>query len=265
MIANIIGTLLEKIPESNRLERIWKLAQVDFKERYYNDRLGLLWALIKPAFEVCIYFFFFKKVFRVQTENYALFLFSGLIVYGVFSEATSRGMRLLSQKLYLLDTVQLSKIDLFTSYILSVFIGFSFNLTAFILIGLLTGNIFSMNVFWMIPIMMAVAFISMGTALMLSCIQPFIKDLHHAWEMVLMLGTFSSGIFFEAKVMYVDMPYVRYLNPFVGIVENVHGALLYNFQLDINTLSYSIIFSTFWLLLGIWVFSLWSPLAIEKL
>jgi ABC-type polysaccharide/polyol phosphate export permease len=70
--------LVKYWPENNRLERIWKLAQVDFKKRYYNDRLGLLWALINPIFKVIVYFLVFSLFFKVQQENYGLYLFSGI-------------------------------------------------------------------------------------------------------------------------------------------------------------------------------------------
>jgi len=34
MIKEILNQISEKLPENNRFERIWKIAQVDFKKRY---------------------------------------------------------------------------------------------------------------------------------------------------------------------------------------------------------------------------------------
>ena len=55
MINKILRPLIKRLPENNRIELIWKLAQVDFKKRYYNDSLGLFWALLNPIFRILIY------------------------------------------------------------------------------------------------------------------------------------------------------------------------------------------------------------------
>ena len=50
-------TILNKdLTKSNRLERIWLLAKIEFKLRYYENKLGLLWALIKPLLQMAIYY-----------------------------------------------------------------------------------------------------------------------------------------------------------------------------------------------------------------
>jgi len=258
-------TIAAYLPENNRLERIWKLAQVDFKSRYYNDRLGLLWALIKPIFEVTVYFVIFKQVFNVQQENFALFLFSGIITWMIFAEATSRGMLLLSQKLYLIENIQLKRIDLYLSYILSVFFSYIFNLSAFLLVSLLTGNTLNANVLYLPILLLTVFVLSLGVSLILSCVQPFIKDLHHAWDMVLLVGFWVSGIFFEHSMLTDKIPWLYYANPFIGIIHNIHGATLGSSAIDVFIMWYDLLYAFAILGVGLWVSKVWGGLAVEKL
>ena len=53
-------------PGSNKLERLWLLAKIEFKMRYYENRLGLLWALLKPVLDICIYYIAFKVIIESE-------------------------------------------------------------------------------------------------------------------------------------------------------------------------------------------------------
>ena len=70
MITELKEQFFEWLPENNRLERIWKLAQVEFKKRYYNDRLGLVWALLNPLFQMGIYYLVFKYIYKTPCLLY---------------------------------------------------------------------------------------------------------------------------------------------------------------------------------------------------
>jgi ABC-type polysaccharide/polyol phosphate export permease len=252
-------------PENNRLERIWKLAQVDFRRRYYHDRLGILWALIKPLFEVAIYYVVFTSVFKVEQENYGLFIFGGIIIWSGFSEASKRGMGLLGEKLYLIENIQLNKIDLYFSYLLSVQMAMSFNLMIFIGITILTGSFAGLNIFWL-PVILANFFlICLGIIMILSCVQPFIKDLIHLWDMGLLLGMWVSGIFYPYHSIIEKIPALFYLNPFIGIIHNIRGSLLIGNEIDLELLGINLTFGILLYSVGLLVVNRFSRLAIEKL
>lgn len=250
---------------NNRLERIWKLAQSDFRSRYYNDRLGLLWALIKPVFEVGIYFVVFKMGFRVEQENFVLFLFCGLIVWMIFSEATKRGMSLLSDKLYLIENVQLKRIDLYISFTLSIFIAFAFNFAVFLGASLLTGNFPDSGIVFL-PILLATIFlISMGMVLILSCLQPFVNDLNHFWDMVLLLGFWVSGIFYHFSLLTDVLPWMYYANPFIGIIHNMRALWLADLEPDFMIMAWDLVYAAILFVIGRLILRPVGSVAIEKL
>ena len=45
----LIRIVKDWVGRSNKLERLWLMAKIEFKLRYYENKLGLLWALIKPV------------------------------------------------------------------------------------------------------------------------------------------------------------------------------------------------------------------------
>lgn len=253
------------LPDNNRLERIWKLAQVDFRRRYYHDRLGILWAFIRPIFEMLIYYIAFTTIFQVQQENYALFLFCGIIIWSGFSEATKRGMGLLSEKLYLIQNIQLNKLDLYFAYLSSVFMAMGFNLFAFFTISVLSGT-FPGTQFFLLPVVLFTFFIlTIGFIMILSCLQPFFKDLIHLWDMILMLGIWISGVFYPYKMIVEKIPLLLYLNPFIGIIHNLRTTLLGGNSIDFKLMAINFLASLIIYLLGLITVKKYGRLAIEKL
>ena len=48
----VLKILNDWFKRSNKAERLWLLAKIEFKLRYYENKLGLLWALIKPLMDM---------------------------------------------------------------------------------------------------------------------------------------------------------------------------------------------------------------------
>ncbi len=256
--------LFKYLPENNRVERIWKLAQIDFMKRYYNDRLGLFWALLNPFFRIVVYYVVFKYIFHTREEKYILFLACGILLWGVFSEATNAGMSVLNHKLYLISNVQFDKLDLFISHAISVFMGFAFNLVVFIAVALALDAELSTRVFWLIPTLLTVFLLAVATTMLLATLLIHIDDVRHLWDMVLFLGFWASGVVHSMDEIVHDFPLVAYLNPFIGILKNARNALIYGLPPDYFQLIYSLSFSIVLFFLANWIFRRNEHLVLEK-
>lgn len=224
MIHSILKHIAPYIPENNRLERIWKLAQVDFKKRYYNDKLGLLWALLNPLFQIMIYYFIFKVILNYnKVDNYALFLFSGLLIWMAFSEGATKGLSILKMKKYLLENIQFNKFDLFYASSFSVFIGLGFNFMAYVILCYAMGVYFDASFFLFPILLLNLALIMMGTAMILATIQIYLKDIVHLWSIITLFGFWTSGVFFRGEIFLERFPPLLYIHPFVGIIMNMRA------------------------------------------
>jgi ABC-type polysaccharide/polyol phosphate export permease len=257
--------LIKIIPENNRLERIWKLAQVDFKKRYYNDRLGLVWALINPIFKVIIYYLVFSLFFKVEQDNFGIYLFSGVIVWSFFTEATSGGMRLLKRKLYLIESIPFQWIDIYYSNMLSILFGFFFNASALIIIGIFSGVFSGIHLF-LLPIALAMLFLfTMGIQLVVSVVFPFVEDLDHLWDMALLLGFWGSGVVVNSDIIIQAVPWIIYLNPMIGLIEFFRNAIMGTPFIGYDFLMIIVFQTAIYFGLGIFIFKRMSIKAIEKL
>jgi len=254
MITELKEQFFEWLPENNRMERIWKLAQVEFKKRYYNDRLGLVWALLNPLFQMGIYFLVFKFIYESPEEHFALFLFCGLIIWMAFAECTTRGMHLLDLKRFLIENIQFNHLDLFYSYTLSVFIGLIFNIIIFFLLCLISGLPLGWNL-WVLPILLFNLFIlATGTCLILATLKIYLRDIVHLWATLLLIGFWGSGILFDGAKYAEVFPPMLYGNPFVGIIMNFRAVVMNGTPPDWQLLSINMAMGVLILSIGIFVF-----------
>lgn len=265
MINTLLRPILERLPENNRIERIWKLAQVDFKKRYYNDKLGLFWALLNPLFKIAIYYMVFTLVFKINIENYAVFLFAGLILWMAWTEASTKGLGLIQSKKYLIENIKFNHIDLYISMTISVFLGFAFNLVAYLIFVVGVGIPWTWNLLYMPLILINVFILCIGTAMTLTVIQIYFKDIKHLWAIITLAGFWSSGIFRRGELFLEALPPLRVLNPFVGIVINMRAISFDGIGPDWSLMAINYATGIVVLAMGLFLYKNYSHKAIEML
>lgn len=253
---------------SNKLERIWLLAKIEFKLRYYENKLGLLWALLKPIADIFIFYVAFELVLKQGIPNFVSFLFIALILWNFFVESTTGTIQLLSTKKYLYEYTNMNKMEIYLSTIFSSCIGFFFNLTFFIIYFQFidSGTMgLSFNAFFIIPIFLNMLILALGFSMILSCIYVLAKDITQIWMVITGIGFWISPILFKLETFREALPGIDYLNPVAGIIINARNVMLYQkapeWQLFFFDYAYAIVI----LLIGIFMLNKIGARAAEKL
>lgn len=245
-----ITSLIKNLKTSNRLERIWLLAKIEFKLRYYENKLGLLWALIKPLVQMAIYYVAFAIILQVSVPNYAVYLFIGLIVWGVFTESSSGMIVVLKTKKYLYEYSNMSKLDIYLSSQLSIIIGFMFNLIVFIIYLYADGLSLGINALWFPFVFMNLFLFSLGTSMILSNLFLIAKDIKQIWGLVIMFLFWISPLLYHYEKIAESVPALNYLNPMAGIIINFRQTLMYNLPPNFTLLGLNFIHALIVLLIG---------------
>ena len=259
------GRLFQWLPENNRLERIWKLAEVGFKKRYYNDRLGLFWAFLNPLFQMGIYFLVIKYIFKAAEEDFALFLFCGLIVWMAFAECTTQGMDLLENNRFLIENIQFNQLDLFIAHTISVFIGLLFNLVVFFLLCLISQLSLGKGIFILPLLLFNLFLIATGISLVLATLKIYLRDIVHLWAVLILVGFWGSGVLFDGAIYKEVFPPLLYMNPFVGIIMNIRMIIMKGVAPDWNLLVINLLTGIFILSLGIGIFKKYAHKFLENI
>lgn len=261
----MLQKIIDWVPENNRLERIWLMAKFDFVIRYYGSFLGLFWALLKPLFQMIVFYVVFTMLIKSSTDNFLLFLFIGIIMFQFFTETVTGSMNIFKTKRYLLENIQINKLDIFYSAISATFLGFLFNLVVFSIGNLLLNDTFSWSIL-LFPLILAnlVVFI-FATQLIFATISIYLKDIDNIWFVLNNLLFWGSGIFFDLSNLTGKAALIKYLNPLAGILMNARDTLIYAKSVDSQLLAINFLTAIVLLFLGLWGFKKYSAKALEKL
>ncbi len=264
MIGNVIA---EWLKGNNKLERFWLLSKIEFKLRYYENALGLLWALVKPVSEIFIYWIAFDVIMGQKIPHFVSFLFLGLILWNFFVESSTGTIQLLATKKYLYEYTNMNKIEIYLSVIGSNLIGFGFNFLMFLLFYLLieSGTHLSWHIIFIIPITLNLVLLSLAFSLILSNLYVIAKDIQQIWSIVIGIGFWISPILFKLEMIRERLPGVDYINPISSMVINIRHAILDNQLPEWDLFFWGFAYSGFFLLLGFYLLNKIGAKAAEKL
>ncbi|MDH7462136.1 ABC transporter permease [Chitinophagaceae bacterium 26-R-25] len=264
----IIGIVKDWIKSSNKLERLWLLAKIEFKLRYYENKLGLLWALLKPIMDICIYYIAFKVIMKTDIPAFASFLFVGLILWNFFVESTGGTIQILNTKKYLYEYSNMNKIEIYISTLLANSIGFFFNLAMFLIfynfiesdsIGFQSQNL------WIIVLFINLFILSLGMSLILSNIYIIAKDITQIWAVFTSFLFFLSPIFYKLSTFKEALPSFDYGNPIAGIIINARRVMMQGLEPDFRLMIFDFGYAFFLLFLGFVFLNKLGSKAAEKL
>lgn len=244
------------------------LAKIEFKLRYYENKLGLFWALLKPVLDICIYYIAFKVVLNQNIPAFASYLFTGLICWNFFLECTTGTVQILQVKKYLYEYSNMNKLEIYISTLMSNTIGFFFNLVMFLVFyafiesqskGLTIYNL------WVIPLFINLFVLSLAFSLILSTIYTVAKDIHQIWQVFTAFLFFLSPIFYKLATFKEALPMFDYANPIAGIIINMRRVLMDGQNPDWTLFMFDIIYSLILLLLGVFLLNKLGAKAAEKI
>lgn len=202
--------------------------------RYRGSILGLAWSFFNPLLMLGVYTFFFSVVFKARwgagqeagTTDFAIVLFAGLIVHGLFSECINRAPALI------IGNVSYVKKVVFPLEILpwiamgsAIFHAGVSILVLLCLQWLITGSLHWTVVLFPIVLAPLVVF-TIGVAWFLSAMGVFIRDIAQTTGMITSILLFVSPVFYPISMLPARIQTVIMLNPLTLIIEEFRKVLL---------------------------------------
>lgn len=216
--------------------------------RYRGSFLGLLWTLINPVLMLSIYTFVFSVVFKVRLEPqnsylyddkfaFAILLFTGLILFNLFSECLSRAPGLI------LTNVNYVKKVIFPLEILPlVSLGsalFHAGISFLVLFSFLL--IIEYPIEWTIiflpVILLPLILLTLGLSWILASLGVFVRDIGQFIGLILTMLLFLSPIFYPASALPESIRDYLFLNPLTLIIEQARAVILYGQPPDWSSLA----------------------------
>lgn len=155
------------------------LVQREIRQRYKGSALGLAWTLINPLLVVAAYWLVFKFLFGSPIQNFALFLFIGLMVWSLFFGGISVGASSLVNNSSLVTKVRFPREIIPSAAIMAnaVIAAAMLVIALPLSIWLTPGSLWPLV---LLPIFLVLTLIfTLGLGLLLSALNVYFRDTEH--------------------------------------------------------------------------------------
>lgn len=241
--------------KNNFIELLVELTKKEIKIRYKNSYLGYFWSLGNPLIMALIFYFVFKQVMRIDMENFALFLVSGLFVWQFISNSMSLGTMLFVGNAGLIKKVNFKRDLLAVAAVLSE--GFNFVFSIPIIMGFMIYSGIYPSLIWLIgfPILFIITFVFLyGFALFLGSINLFFRDLERIISLFLMLAFYATPVMYPVRLIPEGYSFLLYFNPFSSFIIMWRDMFL-NGILNFEYILVAAIYAFIFLILGVFVYN----------
>ena len=178
-------------------ELLGSLVRRELKSRYKDSALGFVWSLIRPLTMLLIYYVALGKFLGNERNvpDFAIFIYTGLTAWGLFSETVTVGTASIVQNSGLIKKVYLPREVFPLSVVGSAMFNFAIQIVI-LLIATVTVGAFPTGERWLyFPLALAVV-LAWGTALalLLSAVNVYLRDVGYLVEVAIMVGFWASPI-----------------------------------------------------------------------
>ncbi len=190
-----------------------ELVKRDFAKKYKRTILGMAWSIISPLMNLLIMWLVFSKLFGNNVNHYAIYLFSGQLVFSYFTDATNLGMTSLISNAGIFTKVNVPKYLFLFSQNVSSLINFGLTLLIYFAFVAFDGIPFTWKFLMLIyPILCLIVF-NLGMGLVLSALFIFFRDMQYLWGILTQLIMWLSAIFYTIDVYSHTVQCLFLLNP----------------------------------------------------
>jgi lipopolysaccharide transport system permease protein len=230
--------------------------------RYKGSVFGLAWSFLNPILMLIIYTFVFSVVFKARwgdggtdsKSQFALLVFVGMIVLGLFTEAVNR-----SPALVLGNANYVKKVVFPLEVLPIISLGAAlFHMVISFLVLIFALVLINHQIQWTIvfaPLIFApLVIFTLGVTWMLASLGVFMRDVGQTVGILTTVMMFMSPVFYPVSALPVQFQGVMMLNPLTFIIENIRKVLISGYSPDLYAIFLMIAISLIILLIGFKVF-----------
>ncbi len=223
---------------------VWQLTRREVLGRYRGSLLGIAWAVGNPLLMLAVYTLVFGYIFRARwgagvdtTGEFALVLFCGLTVFGLFAEVVTR-----APALVLGNPAYVKKIRFPLDCLPWVLLGAALfhtlaSLGVLLLAQLLLRGVLPATALLLPLVLLPLLLDTLGLAWLLASLGVYLRDIGHVVNALVTVLLFVSPVFYPVDTLPDGLRALVLLNPLAAVLESARAVLLWQQWPDVPLLA----------------------------
>jgi lipopolysaccharide transport system permease protein len=264
-MTNIPGNATGRFSTGQYFHMFTHLTAREFKLRYRRSFLGWVWVVIQPLARIAVVNFVFGSVLKSQIDNFAAFLFAGLLAWQLFSSGL---MAMVSSPINSSDLMRRPGIPKAMTPLVamgSAIIDYFVTLPVYVLFFLATGGEFHIAVLWVVPLFLLEVLFTLGLGYGLAALNVFVRDTRLLVELVLFLGVYATPMFYKPSSVPERFQWIVQANPMTGFVDTQRAVLTTGTPPTTSVLVQLVVVTVVALLIGLRLFSMSATTMVDEL
>ena len=202
----------------------------DFRVRYAQTTIGLLWAVLQPVVTLLILSLVFGRFVGVETEvPHILFTVTGMSIWSYFSYVLTNSGNSIIANQGMVKKIYFPRLIIPLSKAVVGFIDFAIALLIMIAL-MIYFQISPSGYVWLAPVFILIGIIAaLAVGIWLSALSVRYRDFQHVVPFIVQIGLYITPIAYPAEFATKQLPQwastLYYLNPMAGVVQGFRWAM----------------------------------------
>jgi len=210
----------------NYIELLQEFIKTDFKLRYKNSVLGILWIILKPLATFSVIYTVWSNIMPMD-GNYKMELLLGIMLMSFFNEGVLMGLGSLLAKSNVILKIKFPREVVVVSAVTISLIDFILNMVVFGIFCVSTPvTVTGLSVLLFLLAVFTMYILIMALSLFLSVIFVKLKDIHNLTEVMLQLLFWATPIYYKLEMLPENLQKYVLLNPLTTIVMSARKGMV---------------------------------------
>lgn len=181
-------------------EMLALLVRRDLKSRYKDSTLGFVWTLVRPLTQLLIYYIVIGQFLAAERgiPDFAIYVFTGLTAYGLFSEIVSGGTASIVGNAGLIKKIYLPREVFPLAAVGGALFNFAIQLGLLLFATLLLGAFpITPELVYFLPGLLVLLIYGTAFGLLLAAVNVYLRDVQYLVEVLLLLLLWASPIVYS--------------------------------------------------------------------
>lgn len=209
-------------------ELLCLLAWRDVKVRYKQAVLGILWALIQPFVKMVVFSMVFGRLAGIDSGGfpYAVFVYAGLLPWGLFADSLARSGHSLVAGASLVRRAHIPRVIMPAASVLSAIFDYAISLC--LLLGLIVyfGLQWDVSLLLILPLTLITMVVALGVGFFVSALNAAYRDVQYVIPFLTQIWMFLTPVIYPVTAIPERFRWLILANPMTGIISAYRASIL---------------------------------------